>query len=191
MSNSNQWIKSTLISIDGYSRVIEQTIGQLDDQQLFQPPAAGFNSVANILRHLGGNLTSRWTNFMTEDGEKPNRNRDTEFEPWTDGRAALEAYFQSGWQNFRFSIENLSDDDLQQTIYIRGEAHTVPQAITRSLTHASYHVGQIVMVARMAFNDDENWQWSSIKPGHSQQHNKKTWGTSAARSVQGENTNES
>lgn len=134
-----------------------------------------------ILRHLGGNLLSRWTDFLTTDGEKPDRNRDNEFLDWDGDRQSLMSYFDSGWGALEAAIESLNDDTLEQHIQIRGESHTIPQALIRSITHITYHVGQIAIVARQVHNGD--WQWLTVSPGNSSQFNKQTWGTSASRSI--------
>ena len=183
---TTDWIPQCISTIDGYHRYIMASVDQLNDDQLFQRPGPGFNSVANIMRHLGGNLKSRWTNFLTEDGEKPDRNRDCEFEDWDGDRKSLLEFFNNGWNCFRSTLENLSGEDLSAVVEIRGEKHSVPQAILRSLTHTSYHVGQIVMVARMVHADEKAWQWMTIQPNQSQQFNKSTWGTAKSRGIAGE-----
>jgi hypothetical protein len=183
MSNPT-WRKATLETIDNHRRLIDGAIGQLTDDELTRRPAAGISSIAIILRHLGGNLQSRWTDFLTSDGEKPTRNRDSEFEDWPGDRPALMAFFDKGWHVWRSSIEALIDDDLALTVTIRGEPHSVPLAIQRSLTHTAYHVGQIMLIARSIH--DGAWQWLTIKPGGSQQHNSHTWGTAASRGAAGQ-----
>jgi uncharacterized damage-inducible protein DinB len=167
--NTDLWIQATLEVLDGYRRQIDGALRQLTDKEFFQRPAEGINSVATILRHLGGNLLSRWTDFLTTDGEKPNRNRDSEFEDWPGVRASLMSLFDNGWQACRKSIESLTADDLMKTVTIRGEPHTVPLAIERSLTHTSYHVGQIMLIARLVHAGE--WQWLTVRPGGSQQFN--------------------
>jgi uncharacterized damage-inducible protein DinB len=177
------WIKASLESIDGYRRMIDGAVKQLSDEELVRRPAEGINSVAVILRHLGGNLLSRWTDFLTTDGEKLDRNRDSEFEDWPGDRASLLAFFDRGWQAWRTSIESLSGDDLTKSVTIRGEPHTVPLAIQRSLTHTAYHVGQIMLIARTIHAGD--WKWLTIRPGGSRQHNQQTWGMAASRGPAG------
>jgi Protein of unknown function (DUF1572) len=177
------WKSATLDVLDGYRRMIDGAVKQLDDAELKRRPTEGINSVAVILRHLGGNLLSRWTDFLTTDGEKPTRNRDSEFEDWPGDRASLMAFFDSGWKACRDSIAALTAEDMTKSIEIRGEKHTVPQATQRSLTHTAYHAGQIMLVARVVH--DGTWQWLTIKPGGSQQHNQQTWGTAAARGAAG------
>jgi len=177
------WIKASLESLDGYRRMVDGAVQQLSDEEFFRHPAEGMNSVANILRHLGGNLLSRWTDFLASDGEKPSRNRDSEFEEWPGDRASLMAYFDTGWATCRIAIESLSVNDVEKTVTIRGETHTVPLAIQRSLTHTAYHVGQIMLIARLSH--DGSWRWLTIPPGGSQQHNQQTWGTAASRGEAG------
>jgi len=173
------WISASIVVLDSHRRLIDGALKQVSDEEFARRPAAGINSIAVVLRHLGGNLLSRWTDFLTTDGEKPSRNRDSEFEDWPGDRASLMAFFDSGWEACRKSIESLTSDDFEKTVVIRGEPHTVPQAIQRSLTHTAYHVGQIMLIARSIHDGD--WQWLTIRPGGSQQHNQQTWGTAASR----------
>jgi hypothetical protein len=175
----DRWIVATLETIDSYRRLIEGAVGQLSDDELTRRPAAGINSVAVILRHLGGNLRSRWTDFLTSDGEKPSRDRESEFADWPGDRASLLASFDAGWRIWRSSIESLTAGDLAKSVTIRGEPHTVPQAIQRSITHTAYHVGQIMLIARAVH--EGSWQWLTIRPGGSAEHNEQTWGTLASR----------
>ena len=168
-------------SVTSYRRMIDATIEQLTDDELFIRPVPNVNSVAIILRHLGGNLRSRWTDFLTTDGEKPDRNRDAEFLDWNGDRQSLMSHFDSGWNALVVAIESLNDDNLGQCVQIRGESHTIPQALTRSITHITYHVGQIAIVARQVHNGD--WRWLTVAPGNSSQFNEQTWGTSASRSI--------
>ena len=185
MSNANElWIAATNDMIAGYRKMIDATLKQLTDAELHASPATGINSVAIIVRHLGGNLQSRFTDFWTTDGEKPNRDRDGEFAPWTADRASLMAYFDKGWSCLTETMDQIDEENINTSIYIRGEEHTVPQAITRSVTHIAYHVGQAMIVSRMVHHGD--WHWLTIAPGQSRQHNEKTWGTSASRSTFGQ-----
>ena len=136
-----------------------------------------------IIRHLGGNLASRWTDFLTTDGEKPTRDRDEEFADWPGDRASLMAYFDTGWQKLLDAIEQAAALDPTTLIFIRGESQTLASAMIRSLTHLSYHVGQISLIARTVHAGP--WNWLTIGPGQSQRHNAQTWGTSQSRSVFG------
>ena len=181
---NNAWIAAVVETIDSHRRLIDGAVQQLNDDELVRRPADGVNSVATILRHLGGNLLSRWTDFLTTDGEKPDRNRETEFDDWPGDRASLVAYFDSGWQTWRKSIESLTTGDTAKSVTIRGETHSAPLAIERSLTHTAYHVGQIMLIARLVH--DGNWNWLTIRPGGSTQFNQQTWGTAASRGVPGQ-----
>ena len=186
MSPDNLWLEATQQTLAGYRKLIDAALVQLDDDQLFRRPQDGVNSVAHILRHLGGNLQSRWTNFLTEDGEKASRDRDQEFADWDGSREELTEYFEAGWNCLTRAIDSLVAEDLAKEITIRGEAHTLPQAIQRSTTHVSYHVGQILLISRMVHGDPDSWHWLSIRPGGSRQHNESTWGSSGSRGTMGE-----
>ena len=180
-SNVTIWLDAMRDTVSSYRRMIDASIDQLTDAELFVRPAPGINSVAVILRHLGGNLRSRWTDFMTTDGEKPDRDRDTEFLDWDGDRTSLIQHFNLGWDALASALESIDDKNIDTTIHIRGEPHSIPQAITRSVTHLTYHVGQIAMIARMVHDGD--WRWLTIAPGSSAEHNNKTWGTEASRSI--------
>lgn len=183
MKTNQPWLTAIRETIDSYRKMIDATVAQLTDEELFTRPGPDLNSVAVLLRHLAGNLTSRWTDFLTTDGEKPDRDRDKEFEDWPGDRQSLLDYFDSAWHALTSAIETINDTNVETTIYIRGEAHTIPQALSRSITHLSYHVGQITMIARSVHQGQ--WNWLTIAPGQSSQHNQNTWGTSASRSVFG------
>lgn len=161
--------------------MIDAAVDQLSDTELFTRPKPDVNSVANILRHLGGNLRSRWTDFLITDGEKPDRDRDKEFLDWEGDRESLIAYFDAGFDALLNALDSLDESNIDTIIYIRGEAHSIPQAITRSVAHLAYHVGQIVLIARMVH--DGEWQWLTIAPQASAEHNDRTWGTAASRSI--------
>jgi uncharacterized damage-inducible protein DinB len=180
----DHWIAAVLETIDSHRRLIDGALAQLSDEELMRRPAEGVNSVAVILRHIGGNLKSRWTDFLTTDGEKPSRNRDSEFEDWPGDRASLVAFFDEGWQVWRTSIAALTSEDAAKSVTIRGEPHTVPLAIERALTHTAYHTGQIMLIARLVH--DGGWKWLTIQPGGSKTHNQQTWGTAASRGAAGE-----
>lgn len=181
--NNSPWLDATRETIRSYRRLIDGAVEQLTDAELRLRPTPETNSVAVILRHLGGNLRSRWTDFLTTDGEKPDRDRDNEFRDWEGDRQSLMAWFDEGWHALENAIANLDEINMQQTVFVRGEPHTIPQAILRSLTHLSYHVGQILLIARTVHAGP--WNWLSISPGNSAQHNQKTWGTAASRAVMG------
>ena len=159
------WLAAISETIASYRRMIDGCVSQLSDEELGQRPAPGINSVAIILRHLGGNLISRWTDFLTTDGEKPDRNREGEFAEWDGNRAALMAHLDRGWSALTSAIDALNEQSMNAQLLIRGEPHTVPQALVRSITHLSYHVGQIAMIARTVHVGA--WQWLTIPPGKS------------------------
>ena len=145
-------------------------IAQVTPEQFFATPSPEDNSIAIIVKHVGGNLLSRWTDFLTADGEKPGRNRDAEFEiTATDTQPVLIGQWESGWTALFSALEPLTDADLERTVIIRGEPHSVLQAINRQLTHYSYHVGQIVYVAK--HYAASSWRSLSIPRGKSAQFN--------------------
>lgn len=172
-------------TVSGYRRMIDAIIEQLTDDELFARPADEINSVAIILRHLGGNLRSRWTDFLTTDGEKPDRNRDTEFMEWDGDRESLMKHFDQGWQLLESALNTINEENVGETIHIRGEPHSVAQALARSITHVTYHVGQMAIIARMVHHGE--WRWLTVAPGASALHNERTWGTAASRSILTEN----
>jgi hypothetical protein len=146
-------------------------ISQVSSEHFFAIPAPGDNSIAVIVKHVGGNLISRWTDFLTSDGEKPGRDRDTEFQILTDDtRERLLANWEKGWGVLFSALEPLSDADLIRMITIRGEPLTVLQAINRQLTHYAYHVGQILYVAKHYAG--KSWRSLSIPVGASAQYNR-------------------
>ena len=126
----------------------EKAMSQVSDEQLFALLDREANSIALIVKHMAGNMRSRWTDFLTTDGEKPDRGRDSEFVEPPPGRAALLAVWEDGWQRVFDALEPLSDADLGRTVTIRGEPHSVMQAINRQLVHYAQHVGQIVLLAK-------------------------------------------
>jgi uncharacterized damage-inducible protein DinB len=164
------FLEDALAVFRKYKKLGEDAMAQLDDEQFFARIDAEANSVAVIAKHLAGNMRSRWTDFLTADGEKPDRNRDAEFRlaPETT-RAEVLAWWEAGWRCVFEAIEPLRAQDLARTVTIRGEPHTVFKAINRQLTHYAYHVGQIVLLAKH-FKSGE-WQTLSIAPGASEAFN--------------------
>lgn len=143
----------------------DKAIIQLPDDKLHLPLDPNTNSIAVIMKHVSGNLQSRWTNFLTEDGEKPWRQRDDEFVDTFIIRQDLLDYWELGWRVLFTTLEQLLPDDMCKTVMIRGEPHSVPLAIQRSLAHVSYHVGQIILVARVLAGD--HWNTITIPRGGS------------------------
>lgn len=131
-----------------YKRLGDRAIEQVPDDALVSALDAESNSIAIIVKHMAGNLRSRWTDFLTTDGEKPDRNRDAEFEAPPATRAGLLALWETSWKLVFDALAPLAETDLSRTIHIRGEAHSVMQAINRNITHTAYHVGQIVCLAK-------------------------------------------
>jgi len=152
----------------------DKAIAQVPDDKLHVALDANTNSIAVIMKHVAGNLLSRWTDFLTADGEKPWRNRDDEFVDTFAGRADAVAYWEKGWNCLFDALERLGPDDLAKTVTIRGEPHTVPLAIQRSLAHCGYHVGQIILIARILAG--EPWQTITIRRGASAEFNRRVWG---------------
>jgi hypothetical protein len=141
-----------------------------EDSDFFRKPGEFSNSIAAIIKHLAGNLSSRWRDFLTSDGEKSDRNRDAEFVIGEeDTRASLIAAWERGWSTLFDTLADLTDTDLQKTVRIRGEEHTAYQALLRSLTHVADHTGQIVYLSRLM--QKEGWEWITIAPGQSKQFN--------------------
>ncbi|HKD36276.1 MAG TPA: DUF1572 family protein [Pirellulales bacterium] len=152
----------------------DKAVAQISDDKLHIALDPNTNSVAVIMKHVAGNLLSRWTDFLTTDGEKPWRNRDDEFIDTLAARAELTAHWESGWKRLFDSLTSLSSDDLAKTVTIRGEPHSVPLAIERSLAHCAYHVGQIILTARILAGD--NWTTITIPRGDSASFNQRVWG---------------
>ena len=152
-----------LNSFRNYKKLADRAIDQVSDEQFFAVIDAESNSIAVIVKHIAGNLHSRWRDFLTTDGEKPDRDRDTEFEMVGDTRESLMEFWESGWQTLFDAIEPLTEDDFSKTVTIRGEPHSVVEAINRQLTHYSYHIGQIVFLAKHLKSSE--WKTLSV-PRH-------------------------
>jgi hypothetical protein len=143
----------------------ERAMGQLDDPDFFRRPGELVNPVALIVKHLSGNMASRWADFLTTDGEKPTRDRDAEFVlDARDTREGLMAAWERGWGILFATLESLSDADLVATVTIRGEAHSARQALLRGMSHVAYHTGQILYLVRL-YRPDSVWQ--TVPPGQS------------------------
>jgi hypothetical protein len=152
-----------------YQLLGEKTFAQLDDDQLFWQYNEESNSIASIVKHLSGNMRSRWTDFLTTDGEKPWRDREAEFVNDIQDRAGLMRIWQEGWNCLFTALDSLTEDNFDTLIYIRNQGHTVMEAINRQLAHYPYHIGQIVFIGKMALNDQ--WSSLSIARGNSQVYN--------------------
>ena len=152
-----------------YRKLAEKAMSQMPDELLNRVPAPDANSAAMIVRHMSGNFVSRFTNFLTEDGEKPNRDRDAEFVERTYTRDEVEELWAKGFAVLDDALASLSDADLERTVTIRRQPLTVHAALARSLAHLAYHVGQIVLLARIYA--DSPWESLSIPRGQSQSYN--------------------
>lgn len=158
-----------LLSFRNYQKMAERALEQVSDKEFFRVIDPEANSIAVIVKHIAGNLHSRWRDFLTTDGEKPDRNRDTEFELIGDTRSSLMQFWETGWQTLFDNIEPLTEKDFARTITIRGEPHTIVEAINRQLTHYSYHVGQIVFLAKHLRSVD--WKTLSVPRNRSADFN--------------------
>ncbi len=154
-----------------YKQLADRAMAQVTDEQLYLTLDHEANSIAIIVKHMAGNMRSRWTDFLTTDGEKPNRNRDSEFAEPAATREALLEDWESGWAAVFGALEPLTDADLGRTITIRGEAHSVMQAINRQVAHYAHHVGQIVLLAKHYACD--HWESLSVPRNRSAEFNRK------------------
>ncbi len=162
-------IKSFAEEYARYRSVGEKALSQVPDGKLNFAPGPDNNSVAILVRHLSGNLVSRFTDFLTSDGEKAWRDRDTEFEYEASSREELNRVWAKGWNVLEDQLAKLTNSDLQKQVFIRGHSLTVHEALARSLAHVAYHVGQMVMLAR-SFQGRE-WEWITIPKGKSSEYN--------------------
>jgi uncharacterized damage-inducible protein DinB len=145
---STSYIKDSTELFRYYKKLVERALAQCPDEGLFTALDEESNSIAIIVKHMAGNMRSRWRNFLTTDGEKPDRNRDTEFEAPPTTRAELMELWEAGWKYLFDALEPLNDADVTRTVTIRTEPHSVMQAINRQMGHYSYHVGQITFLAK-------------------------------------------
>jgi hypothetical protein len=157
---STSYLQDSVRVFENYKTLAERAMAQVTDEHLFTILDHEMNSIALIVKHMAGNMRSRWTDFLTTDGEKPDRNRDSEFVEPPATRAALLALWEQGWQHVFTAIQPLTEEDLSRAVTIRGEAHSVMQAINRQIAHYAYHCGQIVLLAKH-FNHD-SWQSLSL-----------------------------
>ena len=158
--------------VDEYARyrsIGEKAMAQVSDDDLNRVVSLDANSIAMLVRHISGNLLSRFTDFLTSDGEKSWRNRDSEFEDVRYDRQAVETMWAQGWEVLESELSKLGDEHLQQTVSIRSRAWTVHDALCRSLAHVAMHIGQIVLLARIL--TEGNWKWITIPKGKSREYN--------------------
>ncbi len=175
----NDWLEATLLAFHAQKGWADKAVAQLPDDRLRIALDPNTNSIAVVMKHVAGNLRSRWDDFLDTDGEKPSRDRDAEFVDTFADRAEILAWWEAGWDTLFRTLESLTSEDLGRTVLIRGEPHTVPLAIQRSLAHTSYHVGQIMLIARILGGDD--WNTITIPRGSSAAFNQKVWSGSSYR----------
>ncbi len=166
---AEHYLSDSIRTFKNYQKLAERSIEQVSDNEFFACIDVEANSIAVVVKHIAGNLRSRWADFLTTDGEKDFRDRDAEFEMIGDTRGSLMAYWETGWQTLFGSIEPLTADDLSRTVTIRGQPHTVIEAINRQMTHYAYHIGQIVLLAKHFRSSD--WKTLSVPRKQSEQFN--------------------
>ncbi len=154
---TTSYLKDSIDLFRYYKKLAERAIEQCPDDGLYAALDAESNSIATIVKHMAGNMRSRWTDFLTTDGEKPDRNRDTEFEDPPETRTELLATWEQGWKYLLDALSQLSDADLVRTVTIRTEPHSVTQAINRQIAHYIYHIGQIVYLAKHFAAQSGKW----------------------------------
>jgi Protein of unknown function (DUF1572) len=155
---TTSYLKDSIDLLRYYKRLAERAVAQMPDEALGRRLDAESNSIAIIVKHLAGNMRSRFADFLTTDGEKPDRNRDSEFEAPPKTRAEVMAMWEAGWRHVFEALTSITDADLVRTVRIRSEPHSVMQAINRQVAHYAYHVGQIVYLAKHFAGD----QWTSL-----------------------------
>jgi uncharacterized damage-inducible protein DinB len=168
---TTSYIEDSLTLLRYNKLLAERAMEQVTDEQLFIALDEESNSIAILVKHMAGNMRSRFTDFLTSDGEKPDRNRDAEFERPPATREALLRVWEDGWARVFAAIEPLSDADLGRTVTVRGEAHSVMQAIHRQVAHYAHHIGQIVMLAKHLAHD--RWQSLSVPRNKSAEFNRR------------------
>src|SRR5205085_892509 len=168
---TTSYLQDSLDLFRYYKKLAERAMAQVTDEQLFATLDDEANSIAVVVKHMAGNMRSRWTDFLTSDGEKPNRNRDSEFVAPPATREDLLRIWNEGWERVFEALEPLSDSDLERKVMIRGERHSVMQAINRQIAHYSYHVGQIVFLAKHFKGAD--WKSLTVPRNKSAEFNRK------------------
>jgi hypothetical protein len=168
---TTSYIEDSLALFRHYKGLAERAMEQASDEQLFALLDEEANSIGTIVKHMAGSMRSRWTDFLTTDGEKPDRDRDSEFVDPPATRAALLVEWEDGWAHVFRALEPLTDADLGRMVTIRGEPHSVMQAVNRQVAHYSYHVGQIILLAKHGAHD--RWQSLSVPRNQSAEFNRK------------------
>jgi hypothetical protein len=167
---TTSYVKDSIDLFRYYKYLAERAMAQCPDEALFATLDGESNSIAIIVKHMAGNMRSRWRDFLTADGEKADRNRDTEFEAPPQKRAELLELWESGWKYVFHALQPLTDADINRTVTIRSEPHSVMQAINRQIAHYSHHIGQILFLAKhLTFVSSGKWQSLSVPRGQSKQ----------------------
>lgn len=170
----NSYLSSVTKQFEYYKSLGDKTFEQINERDIHWQPNENSNSIAVIVKHIVGNMLSRWTNFLTEDGEKTWRHRDSEFENTYTSKRDMTLNWEKGWHCLFNALNLLNENDLERIIYIRNQGHTIIEAINRQLTHYPFHVGQIVFLGKMIAN--ENWESLSIPKGESVVYNQEKFG---------------
>ena len=176
---TTSYLADSLTVLRQYKRMAERAMEQVTDEQLSRTLDEEGNSIAVLVQHMAGNMRSRWTDFFTSDGEKPDRKRDGEFEPPSVPRDGLMEIWEAGWRCVFDALEPLSDADMARTVLIRGEPHSVMQAINRQMAHYACHAGQIVFLAKHF--QSAAWSSLSVPRGKSEEFNRRVSRDEASR----------
>lgn len=169
MNVIENYLEDSIKTFSSYKKMSEKALTQVSDEEFFFKLDEESNSIAIIVKHIAGNMRSRWTDFLTTDGEKEDRHRDTEFELVNDSRESLMNYWERSWGTLFEAFESLSVDDFDKTVSIRGESHTIAEAINRQITHYAYHIGQITFLAKHFRVSD--WKTLSVPKNRSAEFN--------------------
>ncbi len=166
----NNYLASAISEFKRYKKLGDATFSQLNEEQFHWQYNAESNSIGTIIKHISGNMHSRWTNFFSEDGEKSWRNRESEFDADFTSHEQMMAYWEKGWQCLFAALAEINSENFNSTFYIRSEAHSITEAINRQLAHYAHHIGQIVYIGRM--QKGKHWKSLSIAKGKSEEFNK-------------------
>ncbi|MDZ7721147.1 MAG: DUF1572 family protein [Balneolaceae bacterium] len=181
MSEYEHRLDGTIQLFQYYKSLTEKSINQISNDRIHEQIQKNQNSIAILMKHLSGNMISRWTNFRTEDGEKPWRNRETEFVDDFESKNELMEYWEKGWGVLFEALDSIEDNELDSIIYIRNDGHKLIEAIERHLAHVAYHTGQIVYLAKIFAGDD--WQSLSIPKGETEEYNRKKFSREKSRGL--------
>ncbi|NAS12051.1 DUF1572 family protein [Poritiphilus flavus] len=174
MNYTSDFLSSLLSEFKRYKALGDKTFAQLSEEDIRLRQGEEDNSIAVIVKHISGNMLSRWTNFLTEDGEKTWRNRETEFEDSFQSKSDMISAWERGWDCLFEALKSVNNENFDTKVYIRGEAHSIPQAFHRQLGHYAYHIGQIVFLGKMIKGSE--WVSLSIPKGGSEAFNKRMFG---------------